>query len=351
MKRLFIAIICIIASISLNAQECPSAFKPYTTAEYIYSCQGDINTTGQNSHELTQRLRRDALSALAEQFEVRVESQSVSELLVEDGISNQVYTSLNTLTTDVTLKLAHTKESYDRSRKKGWAIAYINKAEARDYYLKEYQHTISKINTAISEAEIMIGRGYKAKAREEKLRPTEALFALSHEALAWLSMFGYHESDLQVLLDECGKMRQAVTEMMTDLEYGTSIFIQSTAKINNRPYPAFEMEIKGQMEKSGCHFVDNNEEADWIVEVNMDVTRTQHFQNMAYFCWVDGDVSVTNAATGQQIYRSQLSAMEPGHPDGIKGNGDTRAYEPSARDAYKQAAKIVAKKVIELTNK
>lgn len=350
MKRLLLALSFVVVCVGLKAQECPSAFKPYTTAEYVYSCQGDINTRGEDPHVLTNNLRRDALSALAEQFHVQVESQSVSKLLVEDGVSSQTYSSMSVLTTDLTLKLAHTKESYDNSRKKGWAIAYIEKKEARQYYLNEYQQALSLIRTAIAEAEAFIERGYKAKARDEKLLPAETYFQTAHEAMVWMSLFGYPEHDLQVLLGDCSQLRQQMTTMQADLEHGTALYLSCTAQINGVPYRNFESEIKGQMEQLGGHFVESEEEADWIIVAQAEVSRTQHFQNMAFFCWVDGQITITNASNGKVVYENRLTDMEPSHPDGIKGNGSTSAYEPSARDAYKQAARIVAKKSIEIIN-
>lgn len=350
MKQHILLFALVLVYFGLNAQECPSAFKPYTTAEYIYSCQGDINDRGEDSHTMTQRLRRDALAALAEQFKVEVNNQSVSKLLVEDGVSAQTYTSMSTLTSDVTLKLAHTKETYDRSRKKGWAIAYIEKNEARQFYRNEYNQALGKIRTAIEEAIVLIDRGYKSKARDEKLLPAEPHFRTAHEAIAWLALFGCPEDDLQTLMDECSAQRRQMTAMLADLEHGTAIYIQCEAKLNGSPYRTFSSETKGQLEKLGCHFVESEEEADWIIKANADVTRTQHFQNMAFFCWVDGDVSIVNAATGKVVYENRISDIESGHPDGIKGNGGTSAYEPSARDAYRQAAKIIAKKAYTVIN-
>jgi hypothetical protein len=91
MKRLFLIIWLLIVAIGLNAQDCPSAFKPYTTVDFIYSCQSNINTQGQDAHVLTQTLSQDALNSLAKQFEVKVENNAVSKLLSVNGISQQSY--------------------------------------------------------------------------------------------------------------------------------------------------------------------------------------------------------------------------------------------------------------------
>lgn len=346
MKRLSVIIWFFAFALGLSAQDCPSAFKPYTAAEYIYSCQSDINSKGQDAHVLTQGLCQDALNSLAKQFEVKVESKAVSKLLAVDGVSRQAYSSMSELTTDITLRLAHTKEYYDPSRKKGWAIAYINKTEARKFYQNEYTQAVSKIRTIIAEADALIALGLKARARSEKLPEAESHIHTAYEALAWLNLFGYSEKELQTLLDECGQLRQQLTAMMAVLEYGVAVCLKCTAAINGEPYRAFASDIKGRMEKAGCHFVEDEETADWIIVANAEVIRTQHYQNMAYFSWIDGSVTITNAVTGQVVYENRISEMEDGHRDGIKGDGDTRSYEPSARDGYRQAARIVADKVV-----
>lgn len=348
MKRLFLIIWFLIVAIGLNAQDCPSAFKPYTTADFIYSCQSNINTQGQDAHVLTQTLSQDALNSLAKQFEVKVENNAVSKLLSVNGISQQSYSSMSELTTNITLRLAHTKEYYDPSRKKGWAIAYINKLEARQFYHSEYTQAVSKIRTIIAEANTLIDNGLKARARDEKLPKTESHFHTAYEALDWLNIFGYSESELQSLLNECEQLRQQLTSIIADLEHGIAIYMKCTANIDEESYSTFALEIKGQMEKAGCHFVEKESEADWIIVANAEVIRTQHYQNMAFFCWIDGNVSITNVSTGRVIYENRLSDIESEHHDGIKGNGDTYSYEPSARDGYKQAAHIIAEKALSI---
>lgn len=348
MKRLYLIICILTIGIGLNAQDCPSVLKAYTTAEYIYSCQSNNNTNGQDSRAFIQSLAQDALNSLAKQFEVKVESKSISKLWSENGVDQEFFSSISELTTNVTLRLAHTKEYYDSSRKEGWVIAYINKLEARQFYKNEYTQAVSKIRTIIDEAEVLIDYGLHARARDEKLPETEQYFHTAYEVLAWLNIFGYSETELQSLLNECEQLRLQLTAMIADLKHGIAIYMKCTADINGETYSIFASEIKGKMESAGCHFVENEAEADWIIVANAEVSRTQHYLNMAFFCWIDGKLTITNASTGRVIYENQISEIEAGHKDGIKGDGDTYAYEPSARDGYKQAARIIAEKALSI---
>ena len=141
------------------------------------------------------------------------------------------------------------------------------------------------------------------------------------------------------------KASDMFTNSEADFEYGVTIYLQCSAYINDKPYHNFASEIKGQLEKVGCRFVESKKDANWIIVANAEVSRIQHYQNMAYFCWIDGNVTITHA-DGQIIYESRISEIEDGHHDGIKGDGNTRSYESSARDGYKQASHIIAEKAI-----
>ena len=143
------------------------------------------------------------------------------------------------------------------------------------------------------------------------------------------------------------KASDMFTNSDADFEHGGTIYLQCSAYINDKPYHNFASEIKRQLEKVGCRFVESKKDANWIIVANAEVSRIQNYQNMAYFCWIDGNVTITNA-DGQIIYENRISEIEDGHHDGIKGDGNTRSYESSARDGYKQASHIIAEKAISL---
>ena len=67
---------------------------------------------------------------------------------------------------------------------------------------------------------------------------------------------------------------------------------------------------------------------------------------MATFAYVDGSLTVHNGRTGKRLLDDRLSALEPNHYDGIKG-GDFKA-DRAARQAYREAARIIAEAVMKL---
>ena len=348
MKKILAALIVIFLCTKVYSQECNTAHLKYTSDDYMYSCRQDVNDRQQDRQTFLQILSRNALTTLAEQFQVNIKSAAVLDKTAINGKTAISYNSLSQFSTDMTLKLAQVKTEYNAQSSQGWAIAFIDKKQARTYYINEYNKALSRINTSLANAKNLINMGYKIRARDEELKPVIKEFDKAGDAVAWLNLFGYPDDKSAVLLKQCSDAEQEVKLLLSQLQHGVAVYLQTNASLDGNPYRAFADMIKGKLEKLGCNFVTSSSHADWIINIDARISKTVHHQGLAYFAYADGTLTVTNAATMQVIFQDALSALEDGHPDGIKGDGDTRSFAPSARSAYKKTAEIVSEKITEI---
>lgn len=344
---LWFTMFVIIGHLSL-AQDCHPAFLEFTTSEYIYTCYQGTNNEHLPQQEFINRIRSDAYGALANQFRSNVNSR-ITKVIDEINYSISVHsTSQTDITTDISLTLAQSKNIYNQKNHEGWVIVYINKSEARGYYLGEYNRAMAQIKSGIDNARAYISKGLKTKARDEELKPLTSFFEQAVDALTWLDLFGFSEERMDAMIDALHEKSVEVKQLLADLQHGVSICLRTNATLMGQPYSSFAAELKGQLQKIGCNFVENPSDADWLLDVDASVSRTLHHEGLPYYAFVDGTLRITNGTTQQVIFTDRISALEDGHPDGIKGAADTRSFAPSARDAYKQASRIVAEKAMEI---
>lgn len=314
--------VCIASFQLVLAQEVNSEWERYTTYEYLYSCQHDFNRRGVSETEFLNSLVRDARNELARQFEVGVKNTALLNKKAINGKSAISFSSLTEFSTDVTLRLCEVKTHYNNGE--GYAIAYINRIDARGFYLREFEQALGKIDNAIANAETLIASGSKIKARDEELKPVMKQFDRAGDALAWLGFFDISESKLSSLMEQCYSREQAVKKQLLRLEHATAIYLQCDADLFGSQYP-LTTEIRGKLNSIGCQYVADSERADWIVIAS---GTAEKFSEMPFTSYsgeskkmyvVDANVNlvIKNAVTGEIIYNDRVKAANKGKDSDI----------------------------------
>ncbi len=325
MRRLFIAlfITCIAGSALSLAQEVYTGWEKYTTYEYLYSCQHDFNHKKVSETEFLSALVRDARSELARQFEVGVKNSAMLEKEAINGRTTTIFSSRTEFSTDVTLKLCEVKTHYDNGE--GYAIAYINRIDVCNYYLREFEQALGKIDNALANAETLIASGSKIKARDEELRSVITQFDRAGDALAWLGFFDISESQMSSLMEQCYSREQSVKELLLRLEHDTAIYLQCDADMFGSQYP-LATEIRGKLNGLGCRYVTDMCQADWIIiasgaaEKFSETSFTSYNGDLKKIYVVNTFVNIVikNALTGQIIFNEKVEAADKGKDSDIK---------------------------------
>lgn len=333
MNRFVATLLLVVAGLVAQAQA-PSEWTRYTSDGYFHDIE-----SGRNSQNLPEsRFKNDLLdlarSNLSKQVQVRVAEVSKMDKNVVDGRSSILYNSMRSVTTDVDMQLAETRTLFDPASEKLYVIAFINKEEACNYYKNDIQMRISNLNNALSIADNYINTGFKAKAKDE-LQNALPQFDGAGKSFFWLNVFGLPEYQLNQLLDQVHRLEQTVKAKLAELEHGVTYCVVCNAKNFGKSYPKLQNELKGELSKMGCNFVDDPKSADYVIRVDA-ASREYNQMNTAggsaYFSYVDASVTVDKNATGQRIFEDEIS---------VKGS-HTLSFDEAGRDGYKRVSKEIS---------
>ena len=295
------------------------------------------NSYGMDEIAFKEYLVGIACADLARQIEVRVKDVATMSTVSVNGHTNSTYQSQTEFATNVRLKLVQTKSVYSHTLYKGYAIAYIDKALARDVYKRDLNRVMSRIDNAISTARSYVGTGFNSRA-EQELMTILPLFDDIDDALFALTFFGNSQSEADQMQQRANRQSQAVKQMLADLKHATVIYVGGSAKLFNSSYPNLVGEIQGVLSREGCSFANDASRADYTILVDCSAREYAHSNigaTTTYFAYVDASITITKAVTAQQIYNNVVS---------VKG-GSTIDYSAAARVAYKKISQSVANEI------
>ena len=109
-----------------------------------------------------------------------------------------------------------------------------------------------------------------------------------------------------------------------------TVFIQSKELIQGKPMDikTLEPSVKETLAEKGYNFVDNKNDADFIITINANTTTGSEYEGI-YFAFLDINFSVIETSNGEEIYKTHL--------DQIKGGGSN--YKKAGKKAYLLGAK------------
>ena len=335
MKRILAIIILSLSAFSLDAQDYPLEWRQYTSDGYFHDIESGINEKKLPEERFRNDLLDMARTNLAKKIEVKVEEVNQMSKDVVNGNANIYYSSQRNLSTNLDMRFTQSESHIDMVTGQQYVIVYINKAEACQYYAKEMNVLLSRIDNQITLANNYIGTGFKSKAKEE-LQTAITMFDDADEIFFWLNLYGMPDYQIQQYLEQIHDKEQTVKSQLADLEYGTTYCIICTADNFGKPYPKLKNEIKGDLSASGCNFVDDPDMADYVIYIDASSREynTSVFGNVtSYYSFVDATIAVDKVSTNQRILEDEISE---------KGS-HTKSYNEAGRDGYKKVMKAISK--------
>lgn len=334
MKRILSIALLLFVGLKLEAQY-PNEWKKYTSEGYFYDIESGNNSQNLDETRYKTDLVNLARTNLSKQIQVQVAEVSALNKEVVNGHSNIRYSSESMVSTDLDLKLAETRAEYDAASETYYAIAFINKMEACNYYKNELERLISKVNNAIDIADNQIRNGFKSKAKEE-LQNTLVVFTQMEDPFFWLNVFGISDYQLQQYVSQVNSSEQTVKAKIAYLEHGTTYCVLCEADCFGTAYPNLQKEVNGRLSSMGCNFVDDPEKADFVIHISASARQYNRLSNgnsTLYFVFVDAAIVIDKNATKQRVYEDEIS---------IKGS-HSLSYEEAARDGYKNLGKEIGR--------
>lgn len=312
---------------SFYAQECPPEWVKYTYGGYFYDIQSDNNNRRLPEADFKNYLLNSARASLAKQIKMSVKDVAQMNKTAMDGKSSIKYSSNTTFSTDLNMKLVETKSMYSPSTGEGYAIAYIDKEAAKNYYTNELTLVRNKITNSIELADNYMAGGFKKKA-ELELNKSLKLFNLVDEPLFWLNIFGTDQSEINDWQQSFNSAEQNVKRQLVELKHATVIYLSCNADLFGKSYPTLQNELKGKLAAKGCSFTDSPDNADWVITVNCSAREHSNVRagnSNAYFTYVDAAIYIDKTISSQRIYEDEIS---------VKGS-HTFGYQEAAKAGYK----------------
>ncbi|MDE6417542.1 MAG: hypothetical protein K2K68_11045 [Duncaniella sp.] len=340
MKRFPFFLMTIFTFLSCYAQECPSEWVKYTYGGYFYDIQSDNNNRRHAEVDFKNNLVNSARASLAKQIKMSVKDMAQMNKTAIDGRTSITYSSNTSFSTDLNMKLVETKSMYSPSTGEGYAIAYIDKDAAKNYYTNELTVVRNKITNSIELADSYIEGGFKKKA-ELELNKSLKLFDSVDESLFWLNIFGAGQSEINDWQLNFNQAEQNVKRQLADLKHATVIYLSCNADLFGKTYPTLQNELKGKLAAKGCSFTDYPQNADWVITVNCSAREHSNVKagnSNAFFTYIDAAISIDKTISSQRIYEDEVS---------VKGS-HTFGYQEAAKAGYKDITKELSK-IINIT--
>lgn len=339
MKQIFF-LLCFFTNIyTIVAQDYPSEWKKFTSIGYLYSIASEENEQNLSETRFVDNLLNSVRTNIAKQVEIRINDYAQLNKTAINGTSSVSYNAMTTFSTDVNIKLLNTLHYYNTINKKGYAIAYIEKQTAREYYEKELLTILLKADNTISEAENLIKQGFKIKAKN-LLEQNLHIFQTADEPFFWLNIFEMPKTEYSEWQNKLLIREQKSKSLITELQHGTAIFLSCSAKLNGSNYTKLANELKAELAKRNCNLTNNPTDADFVIHINCN---NRNGNNpivggvRTFFSYIDASLTITKTATSQCIYEDEIS---------VKG-GHTLGYAEAARAAYKKVKNELSPILIE----
>lgn len=272
-----------------------------------------------------------------------VSSSASTAMTTANGVDEQFVEQFSSLTNiDVAFKdVPGLQCQHYRKGSNVMAFAYVKKTDLARYYDRKITSSLTKIETALDNADELVRNGEKIKARTTAETAVQHIAELENAQRILLAV----SNDADIQSDNAATLTKRLVAMLSKLKNSTAIYLDCKAYAQNKRYQLFTNNLKGVLSKLGCNFVNSRDQADWVISIETDIVRENQV-NGAYFVWVDGAVAIRNNATSQVIFNEQVSAISES-PDGIKG-GHTAGYAQASANAYKEVAKVVGNKISEI---
>ena len=290
----------------------PSEWNIYQGSAYISSFQHEKNDRG-----ISETAFKNALVEAAKR-----------EVASRMGISGDANTLVEVLST------------YRQNTRDGFAVAYVEKAAACDYYTRKLDVLINTIEGGISRANNLSVANNNDRAAQE-LRALLPSFSDMDTKISKLTAYGCSASPASYT-SRRNQLEQQVNAQINELETAVStIFVEVTADLFGDEYMQLEQAISTRLSAKDYMLADSPDEATYKVVIKAKARQHPAQNQYSYFAYVDANVSIRNTKTNKLLYSGSVTQ---------KG-GSTFNYEDAARDAYKKIDEQVANTIAEKVKK
>lgn len=313
----------------------------YPHDTFLTGFSQDVKTNDETVAKATERVKNLAVGDLAKNVIATIQSVSESYAQsIEYGNNEQLKKTFETQTkaeTNAQINGISVDVYYNPKTNYAYAFAHANRNEVIGYYKAQISMHIQQIEGYVATAEAFKQKAEIAKA-ETEYNKTAPLFAQIEYAQGLLTAVDKNADEASLQIQKSIDLKNKVVQAISDLKQGISVLINYHADMFGTTTYALEDKIKAALSQSSCHFVYEQEQADWIVTIN---AKARQYNEMygTYFAFVDATVNIERGYNQQHVY--QNSFEQKGGSALNFNDAATKAYTEIADKINEQLLKYI----------
>lgn len=298
---------------------------------------------GELPEQALNRAKQLAIDELSGSVRVVVSSnktltdESISGSSIDEQIRSKFSSEVKT-TSQTDVVGSKVDSYYDSKNSTVYAFAYVSKVDLASYYQKQISLWLNKVEGELQSASELTQKGYKAKARKQ-CESIIKLFAKVFYAQDLLTATDKQIDDNTLQQIRSERLRNTLTQTITDLENSIYIYLQCVETVNGQPVGYITNRLPGIITEKGCgcNFTESQDEADYIVKVNSRFVRCNDAPDNMVFCFANATASVYNTHTQKTLVPGMAEA---------KGGWTNGNKDKAIEIAFKDLAEKLAEKII-----
>ena len=341
MKKIAITALFISLSFALAGQGIPDwldeDFRRMKFPETVYLTGFVYRIVENGVSETTQQAKIEAQADLVKQVRLMLKSKTQTQSSAQsiNGRYEERESFANQTSAEANAEIIGMKtETYlDQKAQLVYAFAYANKYELTGYYKSNLTINIGQIESFVKTATDLEANNEKSKARQQ-LENARPIFEKIRSAQDLLIAIDANTSieDLQQTKTE--SLYNQLTQMQARLAQGVYVYVQSSEDLFGVSVNIVTDKLMGVLAKRGCSFVDDSDQADFILSLSATARKIENGSTSIVFCYGDVTVELYSNSKQKTVYRDEISHK-----------GGSNNYERAGRKAFEDVAALIADKI------
>jgi hypothetical protein len=283
--------------------------------------------------EVTQQMKTEAQAELSQKIRMKITSRMQNErrAVSADGQYRESENFISLSATESSTEVAGVKtESYYNAKTRTvYAFASVSRHELGSYYGNSIAMNLAQAEGLLQTAQDLEAAGERAKARRqgEAVKPLLVKIRAAQDMLVAIDA-NITPNDLQQARTEALYNRLAQL-----LAQDIPVYVESNENLFGTKVNIVANQLKAELAKSGCSFVDNAERADLKLRINVS-TRHSSSSGGFVFCYADVQVELYDVRKQQVVYSDEIAQ---------KGGGISQ--DGAARTAMTEAVQVILEKL------
>ena len=284
----------------------------------------------------TEQAKLDAQADLVKQVRLmlksKTQSQSSAQSINGKYSERESFDNQSSAEANAEIVGMKTETYFDKKANLVYAFAYANKYEIIGYYKSNLSLNVNQIASFVKTAQDLAANSEKAKARQQ-LEMAKPLFPKVRYAQDLLTALDGNATPDDLLQPQTEQYYNIVTQLFANLAQGVYVFVESHEDLFGQKVDIVANQLKAELAKSGCSFVETPEQADFKLKINVSTRQSSSDANIV-FCYADTQVELFDNHKQKAVYNNEIDQ---------KGGGVSQ--DKAGRKAMSDVVSVISEKL------